>query len=330
MKKYLLVHITFMLGTIGSVHAQDGLTIRVKPATLSLAINQQATIKAEVVDQNGRVVADRKVAFFTGRQSRRFITVDSTGLVTALMGGNYEIIMISPGKDGTRIRKNYPVVVQNAPISRVEINGVPGKLYAGTTTPISIKVFDAAGVERTDVDLDIKTDDKGVAKLDKYGHLTTMKAGNTTLRIVVKGIEGTVNLKVVKNPATSIELISDMAAARTGDVYHFRDRVMDKNGKGITDAPIRYSFQGESDNPEYTASSRIKRDGRFVADVPGLYNIIATSGSNAAMQPVEVSRRNVSRKIDVTGHGSVNTKHTSDFWIWTGKDGRDYGVTGTW
>ena len=30
------------------------------------------------------------------------------------------------------------------------------------------------------------------------------------------------------------------------------------------------------------------------------------------------------------GRGIVNDRHTSDFWIFEGVDGGDYGVTGTW
>lgn len=330
MKKFLLIAFSLLLIGVAESTAQENLSIRVNPPSLSLEIGQNATIKAVVVDQNGREVVNRKISFLAARKSRRSIKVDSTGMVTALQGGNYEIIMISPDSEGNRVRQNYPVFVKAAPIAKVEILEVPEKIYAGTTSRISIKVYDAAGFERKDIDLKVKTDDNGIATLDKYGNLTALKPGNTTLRVSVDGIEGSSALKIVKNPALKIEIATDMDAARTGDVFHFQARVLDKNDKEIEDAPIKFTFQGESSNPEYTASGVIKQDGRFVADVPGLYTIIATSGANSAMKSIEISQRNVSRKIDVTGHGSVNDKHTSDFWIWQGKDGRDYGVTGTW
>ncbi|CAN5769670.1 hypothetical protein BH11GEM1_BH11GEM1_10250 [soil metagenome] len=40
--------------------------------------------------------------------------------------------------------------------------------------------------------------------------------------------------------------------------------------------------------------------------------------------------RDVRRRITVTGRGQVNTTHTSDLWPWTGTDGRDYALVGTW
>jgi hypothetical protein len=38
----------------------------------------------------------------------------------------------------------------------------------------------------------------------------------------------------------------------------------------------------------------------------------------------------VRRRISITGRGVINTTATSDLWPWTGKDGRDYCIVGTW
>ena len=45
---------------------------------------------------------------------------------------------------------------------------------------------------------------------------------------------------------------------------------------------------------------------------------------------VEVTPRDVRRRITVTGRGNISTTHTSDFWPLTGKDGRDYAIVVTW
>ncbi len=41
-------------------------------------------------------------------------------------------------------------------------------------------------------------------------------------------------------------------------------------------------------------------------------------------------QRKVQREVKKIGAGSVNDKHTSDFWVFEGVDKRDYAVTGTW
>ena len=36
------------------------------------------------------------------------------------------------------------------------------------------------------------------------------------------------------------------------------------------------------------------------------------------------------KRITVTGRGIIRDTHTSDLWPYTGKDGRDYCIVGTW
>ena len=45
---------------------------------------------------------------------------------------------------------------------------------------------------------------------------------------------------------------------------------------------------------------------------------------------MDVKPRDVRRRITVTGRGNISRTHTSDLWPWTGKDGRDYCLVGTW
>ena len=49
-----------------------------------------------------------------------------------------------------------------------------------------------------------------------------------------------------------------------------------------------------------------------------------------ARKVVAAETRDARRRITVQGRGSITHVHTSDFWPWTGKDGRDYALVGTW
>jgi hypothetical protein len=57
---------------------------------------------------------------------------------------------------------------------------------------------------------------------------------------------------------------------------------------------------------------------------------MARSGTAFAETTIEVRPREARRRIQITGRGNINYVHTSDLWPWTGKDGRDYALVGTW
>ena len=99
----------------------------------------------------------------------------------------------------------------------------------------------------------------------------------------------------------------------------------------VPDVPISWSYLYTPDDTVAApgATGVIDR-GLFTAEVPGRYTLLASAGNVSARQVVDVRPRDARRKIQVAGHGSITNVHTSDFWPWTGKDGRDYALVGTW
>lgn len=302
--------------------------LKVSPSTINLNIGKSQKLTAQVVDKKGKVVDGRTFAFYSTK--RRAMSADSTGLITAHLAGEYDVIVISPGEDGKRMRTTVSVVINQPPVARVEIVEAPAQMFEGTTLPLQVLVYDNLNFLRDDIEVTFHSSKTSVASFDAFGNLTAEKVGKITVSAEAEGIKGSINIEIIESPISRIKLSSDANAGRTGDVFHFNTSVLDKKGNVVTNAPINYSFVGVSDNIEYSASGLIKQDGRFVADIAGMYTIMVKSGQYAAQKTVKIVPRNVSRKIEVVGHGSVNNKHTSDFWIWEGIDGRDYGVTGTW
>ncbi|MEM8567390.1 MAG: hypothetical protein AAGF85_13090 [Bacteroidota bacterium] len=181
-----------------------------------------------------------------------------------------------------------------------------------------------------EVDVNITSSNTKVVSVAPFKKLVANSAGKSTITMEAGGVETKLNIKIVENPIVKIDLKSDMTDGRSGDVFTLQARALDKNGEVIENAPINYSFTGESYDISAAPSGLITPEGKFVADEPGLYVLHATCGSAAASVTVSASERNITRKIDLIGRGSINTKHTSDLWIWEGVDGKDYAVTGTW
>ncbi|GHE70824.1 LVIVD repeat-containing protein [Roseivirga thermotolerans] len=282
------------------------------------------------VQENGKKSKEDVRAF---SRARRSVYVDSTQTIEAFKPGEFEVLVIGGGSvadypEGNRksikVRVNYP------PISEIKIEGIPNTIYAGTPVALKYKVIDKAGLERADVQVTFSSANSSVASVSGFGVINTFKEGKVNITAKAENIENTISLNVVKNPITRIELSADGDQGRTGDVFHFNAKALDAKGNVIADAPIQYSFYGVSDDVSQSASGLIKQDGRFVADEAGTYTITAAAGVASASKTLRIVPRDVTRKIEMVGQGSVNDKHTSDLWIWEGVDGRDYAVTGTW
>jgi len=114
-------------------------------------------------------------------------------------------------------------------------------------------------------------------------------------------------------------------------VVHLVGTVKRGNGAAVPDAPITWSYTYTPDDTiAAPGGAGIIDAGLFTANYAGRYTILAQSGPASAQRVLDVSPRDVRKRITVTGRGSVSTTHTSDLWPWTGKDGRDYCIVGTW
>lgn len=326
--KTLKLYLLSILFASGAIYAQEE-SLKVNSETVTLKIGESTQILAAVVDADGNKIADRDY-FYYSRNGKALSVIDSTGMATAVKHGEYSIIVISPDSNGGRLRADVKVIIEAAPIAKVEIEGIPNKIYSGVTVPLSIRVIDEAGFERPEIVVTLMSSDKSVVDVAPFYKLIARSKGKSTITATAKGVTKKVELNIIENPIANIQLSADMTEGRSGDVFTLTAMATDKNGKEVTDAPINYSFTGESYDVSAAPSGMITKAGKFVADQPGLYVLNATCGSAAASVTVSANSRNITRKIDLIGQGSVNNKHTSDLWIWEGEDGNDYAVTGTW
>jgi hypothetical protein len=67
---------------------------------------------------------------------------------------------------------------------------------------------------------------------------------------------------------------------------------------------------------------------RFAANYPS--RVLIARGGRLGTDDHQVTPRDVRQRIQVTSRGNINSTHTSDLWPWTGKNGRDYVLVGTW
>ncbi len=339
MRVQSLVLITALLATTAAHEARGqqapAAELRVQPSELALDVGDTAQIEAVVVDASGNPLS-LPVLYLS--MSRRDVGVSPSGEVEALSPGQFTIVVRVPDEDGVGpdpaalFEARVQVTIASPAVTALAFATPPKRYYSGSTVRLTVNATTADGRVHPDATAQYSTDDPSVATIDERGHLRLVTEGRT--RVVARLDEASASLAIAveANPVASVTLDAQTAAARTGDVIRFAATPRDATGTPVPEAPVLYTFradtiaQGNGEPP----SGMIAQDGRFVADLPGEYTVVAVSGGQSAVRTVHIEPRNARRGIELVGHGPVRDRFTSDFWVWEAADGRDYAIMGTW
>ena len=314
--------------------------LEVEPTQLELQVGDKAKLVARVVDGEGQVL-EEEVFFFS--RGRRSVTVDKEGNVEALAPGSFTIVVRtrrarrsdndqqSRALLGERLTATVSVTILPPPLERIELAEPVEGVFAGTSSTLIVSAFDVNGGARPEAAVKLTSSDPRVASFDPFGQLLAHAPGTITAVAEAQGLRTELALNVLPNPVASLALAADADTARTGDVLHFEVTASDAAGATVTGVPVLLTFLARPDDDlGAPASGQIEPDGRFVAETPGIYTVVATCGAATARTSVRIEPRNVGGKLELVGRGEVFDTHTSDLWVWEGVDGRDYAVTGTW
>ena len=339
MRKYKLVLLS--LFHISSVFGQENFHFEFGMDSLIMNIGESKEITIKLLDENGKLAQNPFYVFGERKTLSVFPRIsDSTGIASVTLKAH------KPGrlslstrtitvKREDRISANLIINVPYPPLDRIVFNQRPSKLYSGTSTPLSVEVFDEADLKRSELNVKLTSSNKDVAEFDILGNLETKKTGSTTISARVENLKESFKISVVKNPARKVTLSLDKEEIRTGDVISLNAKALNRSGRIINDIPITYSYLGQADYGEFAlpAAGLITDDGRFVAETAGLYTLIASSNGYSAQKTIKVVPRDVKKQVKLVGHGLISDVLTGDLWVWAGVDkheGKDFAVTGTW
>ena len=288
-----------------------------------------------------RVIYYQKRGAFSKGNSIEFDRIEGT--LKGIEPGYHEIIAICYS-GGSSSRRTFNVKVNYPKVKSINILTGKNTIYTNTFIPISYEITDEMGVIRnidywksdnaqkyfSNLEFSINSSNNKL-DVDESNNVFALKSGSATINVVFDGIKSSKNITIKKNPVTNIDLnFEKQKEIRTGDVLDFDAIAYDKKGNIIDGLDIDFSFKGKSFDKSNSASGLILQDGRFVGDVAGKYIITASFGKISKSKVLNVFERNIKREIKKIGAGSVNDRHTSDFWVFEGVDKKDYAVTGTW
>jgi hypothetical protein len=316
------------IGASTALFAQEK-NIKLLNERLELRVNEQMQLQAQVVDESGRVLPDT-VVFFS--RARRSLAISREGEVKALKPGTHAFFATTLG--GNRIRENFELQVLYPPITSIEWTQKNNSFYAGTKLDLNFSVEDSLGSTRSIGDVRLASTNPEIMSVNDFGQLIVHKAGKASLQAITdEQMIFDWAIEVKNNPANSIELdlTHSTDTIRTGDVVQLQAIVLDNGNNEVKDAPVQFSYIAYPDDQLGQGSSaQIAQDGRFVANDPGHYTLVARSGNLINERTIRVDARKVRRNLEVVGKGIVPDVKTSDLWVWEGVDGRDYAITGTW
>lgn len=304
------------------------ITVRPSVEELTVKVGETTKVEAVALDEEGKKI---KADLYFYSSKSKIATPNEKGVVTGHEPGNARIIVIAR-QEGVKGfgRADVPVFVEYGAVTTLEINELPSEVFTGVSLPIQIRAIDDKGFTMQNVKPKYTSSNPSVASIDGFGNLQALKAGQTGITVEVNGLTTTSQVTIRENPVKRLELVAAATEVRTGDVIPFKVNAYDQSGRVLKDIQPGFGFQGQAEDVSNYASGLIGEDGRFVADVPGVYTITATYGNVTAQKTIKAVPRNVTEKVQLVGKGAVSDVHTSDLWVWEGVDGRDYCVTGTW
>ncbi len=297
-----------------------------EPARITMRAGESQSYKITAYDAQGKVIPDAVVRVGGPRNAVRFLN----GTVNAFQAGSYTATATAMG-NGAPITLDIPVLITWPALSKITITADSGRLYSGVTIGHKAAGLHADGSDRSGMAVTWRSSNPAVATVDRFGNVTALKAGAVSITAEAEGVSASKAYTIAMNPVSSLAIGITEDVIRTGDVVHLKATARTAAGAAVPGAAITWSYTYlPDDSTAGPGGPGIIDWGRFTANAPGRFTLLAQSGNVTARKVLEVKPRDVVRRITVTGRGNVNTTHTSDLWPWTGKDGRDYAIIGTW
>jgi len=297
---------------------------------------ETVTLATGLYDVNGTMVEGAVAIIMTsGNVSPRFATI--TGQQVELTGqqpgeGALTAIVMVPldqgsvrGTAGASQLSQIPVRVLDYPAASITISEPSHTVYTGTSIQMVGQVMTENDTEHSTATIAWRSSAASVAMISSGGILTGISEGSARLTAQTEGgISAEYTVNVATNPVTSISMSPASTQTRRGDVVEFDIVARDSGGNLVTDIALDLAVSGLEGTGGF-----VYDDGTFVAEEPGAYRVIASTGSASAASIVEVAERPGPIEVEFLDHGVRAEVATSDLWVFEGADGEDYAYTGT-
>ena len=315
----------------GGDAAKKAKSLVIEPNPLTLRVGETKQVQVLGLDDSQEKVEGGSFSIIslrsTGVVPSSGVMTDDSGNISGMSVGTFNLVVLWSDENNTFLRDYLTVHVENWDPASIDINEVPEEIPVGSVINLDVQVKDEKGVEIEGDQVTFSSSKPEVLSVDVYSQLRALKPGKAQIEVRSGDIKASLKLEVVPSEVESLSLDCEHDEIRTGDVVYFNANVSDSDGK-MLNVPLTYSVNNTGNSAEGSFAI-VRDDGAFVAEKPGFYTVNVMAGGKSASRSIKVVARNVERDIEVVGRGTMTNKHTTDFWLWEGVDGRDYAVTGT-
>ena len=185
--------------------------VTVTPTTVSLeALGDTVRLGVEVVDQEGRTMANADVSWSSGEAT--VVSVNHSGLATAVGNGETMIVATAGAISDTAHFR-----IQQA-IDSVTVSPSPGStVVLGESLRLDAMALDKNGHVVAGTEFTWMSSDRSVARVDRSGLVTTLKVGRSRVSARVGDVSGASTIIVVK-PGQGFAYLTQAVQSPEGSV----------------------------------------------------------------------------------------------------------------
>ena len=271
--------------TTGEVFSTAAVTVEQRPVEVRVspgadtvtALGDTIRLMAAAFDANGHVIAYTAFQWRSG--DPLVVTVDATGLVTAVGPGSTSVTATTGEISGTAT-----LTVEQRPFEVRMSPGADTLVALGDTIRLMAEAFDANGHTVADAEFTWSSADESVVTVDAAGLATAVGNGTARVTASVESATGTAEVTVAQRPMeVRVSPPSDSLAA-LGDTVRLSAEAFDANGHVLPEATFMW---GSGDTLVVTVDSA----GLATAVANGSTALMARLGTVVGTAALTVAQR---------------------------------------
>ena len=294
------------------VVAQQAASLTLEPANDTLvAFTDTLRLTATVVDEQTQPIVSPTITWASS--DTLVVTVDSTGLVTAVSNGSTSVVATA----GATADTAAVTVAQVA--ASVSVVPAAGTLVSvGDTVALAATVADALGHPIVSATATWATSDAAVATVSTTGVVTAVANGTSAVSAAFNSLADTAAITVAQVPASVSSSAGDgqSAVVSTGVIIPPAVLVVDANGNPIPSVAVAFAVASGGGSvtgaAATTGADGVATVGSWVVGAAGANSVTATvTGSGITGNPVTFTATGVSTLFDIVVRYVAGTTPTT-------------------